>query len=95
LASRCCAIQRIDSAEIGFAWRAFGSGGFLGSFGWFYSRTIDAFLAYATNRQDLVLVTMNDATKVVISPYPAAAFLSAVQSDKRRPTLVPATDNVL
>jgi hypothetical protein len=77
------AMQRIDSAEIGFAWRTFGSGGFLGSFGWFYSRRVGAFLAYATNRQDLVLVTMNDATKIVLSPHPADAFLAAAQSWKR------------
>jgi hypothetical protein len=86
--------QRIDSAEIGFAWRAFGSGGFLGWFGWFYSRDIGAFLAYATNRRDLVLVTRNDATKVVISPYPPDAFLLAAQSNERRPTATPTTDNV-
>jgi hypothetical protein len=77
------AIQRIDSAEIGFAWRAFGSGGFLGWFGWFYSRRVGAFLAYATNRRDLVLVTMNDGAKVIISPYPADAFLLAAQSGER------------
>jgi hypothetical protein len=77
------AIQRIDAAEIGFAWRTFGSGGFLGWFGWFYSRRVGAFLAYATNRRDLLLVTLNDATKIVISPYPADAFLLAAQSGKR------------
>jgi len=83
--AQICEIQRIDSAEIGFAWRTFGSGGFLGWFGWFYSRRVGAFLAYATNRRDLLLVTMNDATKIVISPYPADAFLLAAQSSRRRP----------
>ena len=72
-------IRRIDGRDIGFAWRRFGSGGFFGWFGRFYSRTLGAFRAYATNMCDLVLITEVDGTKTVLSPYPPDAFLEAVQ----------------
>ncbi len=78
-------LRRIESGEIGFAWRTFGSGGFLGWFGWFYSRPLGSFLAYATNQQDLVLITKTDGTKIVISPYPPDAFLEAVRRKREQP----------
>ncbi len=77
-------LRRIDSGEIGFAWRIFGSGGFVGWFGWFYSQSLGRFLAYATNQQDLVLITKTDGTKIVISPYPPDAFLEAVRRKREQ-----------
>ncbi len=77
-------LRRIDSGEIGFAWRIFGSGGFLGWFGWFYSQSLGRFLAYATNQRDLVLITKTDGTKIVISPYPPDAFLEAVKRKREQ-----------
>lgn len=49
-------IRRLESREAGFTWRLFGSGGFLGRFGLFYSHRLGEFWAYAGNRGDLVLL---------------------------------------
>ncbi|MCU0916816.1 MAG: PH domain-containing protein [Planctomycetes bacterium] len=76
-------IRRIDSPEIGFVWRVFGSGGFFGWFGWFRSRSLGRFTAYATNRRDLILITKTDGSKLILSPYPRDAFL------KSAPSIVP------
>jgi len=78
-------VRRTDSREIGFAWRVFGSGGFLGWFGAFRSRRLGEFRAYATNRRDLVLITKTNGAKIVISPHPPDAFLDAVQKHRERP----------
>jgi hypothetical protein len=72
-------VRRIEPAEIGVVWRTFGSGGFFGSFGRFYSRPLGGFLAYATNQRDMILITKADGTKIVISPYPREAFLEATR----------------
>ncbi len=77
-------LRRIDSGEIGVAWRIFGSGGFFGWFGWFYSQSLGRFLAYAANQRDLVLITKTDGTKIVISPYPPDAFLEAVRRKREQ-----------
>ncbi len=77
-------LRRIDSGEIGFTWRIFGSGGFLGWFGWFYSQSLGRFLACATNQRDLVLITKTDGTKIVISPYPPDTFLEAVRRKREQ-----------
>ncbi len=72
-------IRRIDAAEIGFAVRIAGSGGFFGAFGRFYSRRLGRFRAYITNRNDLILVTQADGTKTVLSPSPADVFVETVE----------------
>jgi hypothetical protein len=71
-------VRRVKSAEIGFAVRLFASGGFLGWFGLFFSHSLRRFWAYAGNRDDLVLVTQADGTRIVISPHPPDAFLETV-----------------
>ena len=77
-------LRPIDSREIGFAWRTFGSGGFLGWFGWFHSRPLGGFLAYATNQRDMILVTKTDGTRIVISPHPPDAFLEAARKNREQ-----------
>lgn len=69
----------INAREVGLGIRMFGSGGFFGFFGWFYSRRLGWFRAYATNRRDLVLLSLHAGGKVVLSPYPADAFVECVQ----------------
>jgi len=58
--------------------RLFGSGGFLGWFGFFYNGSLGRFWAYAGNRDDLVLLTKTDGRKIVLSPHPPDAFLAAI-----------------
>ena len=73
-------VRRVESGEIGFAVRLFASGGFLGWFGLFFSHNLRRFWAYAGNRDDLVLVTQADGTRIVISPHPPDAFLETVRA---------------
>lgn len=79
-------IRRMNAAEIGFAVRIVGSGGFFGWFGRFYSRRLGRFRAYITNRNAFVLVTQTDGTKIVLSPSPADVFVETVK--KARDTAV-------
>lgn len=69
---------RVGSGEFGAGLRLFGSGGFLGWFGLFYNGSLGRFWAYAGNRQDLVLLTKTDGTKILLSPHPPDAFLEAI-----------------
>jgi len=78
-------VRRTDSREIGFAWRVFGSAGFLGWFGLFRSRRLGEFRACATNQRDLVLITKTNGARIVISPHLPDAFLEAVQRNMERP----------
>lgn len=73
------AIQRIEAVQIGLGIRVFGSGGFFGFFGSFYSRRLGRFRGCITNRRDLVLIELQDGTKLVLSPYPADAFVECAQ----------------
>jgi hypothetical protein len=77
-------VRRTDSEEIGFAWRVFGSAGFLGWFGLFRSRRLGEFRACATNQRDLVLITKTNGAKIVISPHLPDAFLEAVRKNMDR-----------
>jgi hypothetical protein len=78
-------VRRTGLDEIGFAWRVFGSAGFLGWFGLFRSRTLGEFRACATNQRDLVLITKTNGTKLVISPHQPEAFVEAVRRNMERP----------
>jgi len=78
-------VRRVQRREIGFVWRVFGSGGFLGWFGLFRSRRLGEFHAYATNQRDLVLITQTNGGKIMISPHPVDGFLKAVQGSLGRP----------
>jgi hypothetical protein len=77
-------VRRTHRQEIGFAWRVFGSAGFLGWFGLFRSRTLGEFRACATNLRDLVLITRTNGAKIVISPHLPDAFLEAVRRNMDR-----------
>ncbi len=79
-------VRRTDPQEIGFAWRVFGSAGFLGWFGLFRSRRLGEFRACATNQRDLVLITKTNGAKIVISPHLPDAFLEAVRRNMDRST---------
>jgi len=76
---RICRIERLDSRDMGFVWRVFGVGGFLGWFGLFYSRSLGEFRAYATNRRDLILITEADGRKTIVSPFPPETFAQLLQ----------------
>jgi len=72
-------VRRVGPRDVGFVVRLFGSGGFFGGFGRFYSRRLRHFRAYTTNGKDLVLISLANGGKVLISPHPADAFVEILQ----------------
>lgn len=78
-------VRRLGRRDLGFTLRVFGSGGFFGAFGRFYSYRLRWFSAYITNHHDLVLITRTDGTKILISPHPAEAFLDSLDRARQRP----------
>jgi len=76
-------IRRIDSKEIGLAIRVFGSGGLFGWFGRFYGSRLGWFTAYGSSGRDLVLISLTDGAKIVISPHPAEGFLETAGRARR------------
>jgi hypothetical protein len=75
-------IRRLEAGRTGFTWRLCGSGGFFGWFGLFYNRGLGDFWAYAGNQDDLVVLTLADGTRIVMSPSPPDAFVNAVRETR-------------
>jgi hypothetical protein len=72
-------IERIGARQVGLGIRTFGSGGFFGFFGLFYSRQLGRFRGYMTNRRDLVLITLRNGAKLVVSPHPGDFFVECAE----------------
>ena len=72
-------VRRIRRRDVGLVLRTFGSGGFFGFFGRFYSRPPGRFKIYATNGKDLVLVELADGAKFLLSPHSAEAFVEILR----------------
>ena len=79
---RCNGIWSLFEHQHGTRLRLGGSGGFFGWFGRFWSRRLGHHRMYATNGRDLVYIERVDGTKVVLSPFPADAFVAAVEEAK-------------
>lgn len=75
-------IERITPRQIGLGIRTFGSGGFFGFFGLFYSRQLGPFRGYMTNRKDLVLITLRSGARLVVSPHPGDAFVEYAEKTR-------------
>jgi hypothetical protein len=77
-------VRRLARSDVGFAWRWFGSGGFLGFFGYFSSAKLGRFLAYVGDTNSLILITQADGRKILISPYPPDRFVELLQETADR-----------
>lgn len=77
-------ITSITSKELGFGVRTFGSGGFMGYFGRFFYRNYGHVTLYATDREKMLLITLADDKKIIISPDDTAAFMAAFQELMKR-----------
>ncbi len=75
-------IARVDRRQIGFSLRLLGSGGFMGSYGRFWSAGLGKYRAYMTNSKDLVLITRHNGERFLLSPFPADGFLEAVEDGR-------------
>lgn len=72
-------IRRLARRDVGFSVRLAGSGGFLGSYGRFWSTRLGKHRACITNGKDLVLICCRDGVQFLLSPYPAEVFIEAVE----------------
>jgi hypothetical protein len=73
-------IRRMAPGDLGFSLRVGGSGGFFGFFGRFWSRRVGHHRMYGTNGRDLVYIERVDGVKIILSPYPAGAFVATVEA---------------
>jgi hypothetical protein len=70
-------VASVTARDLGFGIRTFGSGGFLGYFGKFYYRNYGHVTLYVTDREKMLLITLADDKKIIISPDDTAAFMAA------------------
>ena len=85
LHSEIAEIRRLKRHEVGLAIRFCGSGGFFGSYGRYWSMRLGRYRAYTTNSKDLVLITRHDGMRFLLSPFPADAFIAAVENARDEP----------
>ncbi len=89
------AIRQVTWSDVGLSIRLFGSGGFLGFYGRFWSRRLGRHRAYVTSGKNLVLIERADGEKVLISPYPPELFMELVEKAWQQAGGAEDTQNVL
>ena len=77
-------IMPVTSKDLGPGMRTWGSGGFLGYFGRFWYRAYGHLTMYATDRSKMLMITLSDDRKIIISPDDPSAFLSAFNEMKHK-----------
>ena len=77
-------IRRLQKKELGIALRLFGSGGFLGGYGLFYTSRLGIFNAYVTNRETLVFIKCDNGKKILLSPERPEEFLDIVAQARKQ-----------
>ena len=77
-------VMPVTSKELGFGIRTFGSGGFFGYFGKFYYRNHGTITLYATDRSKMLLITLTNDRKIIISPDDPSGFLTAFNDLKHK-----------
>jgi hypothetical protein len=63
--------------------RTFGNGGLFGISGWFWSRRLGAFRAYATDPARVVLLRYRDGRKVIVTPGDVQHFVVRVRTQAK------------
>lgn len=71
-------IEKVDFIELSNMIRTCGTGGFFGSYGWFYSSQLGNFRAYISRTDKLVVLRLKGANPVVLSPDDDYGFFQAV-----------------
>ena len=70
-------IAPVATKDLGFGLRTFGVGGFLGYWGRYRYQHIGAATLFVTDRSKMLLVTLADNRRIIISPDDTAGFLQA------------------
>ena len=73
-------ISLVKQISIGGAYRTCGAGGFLGYWGWFWSKSLGKFRAYLTRYDNAVLIQNSMGEKVVVSPDDPDGFVELLNS---------------
>jgi hypothetical protein len=85
LAGKKIALDQIKKAELvskeqfGFLIRIMGNGGLFGYTGYFTAKDYGRMRWFVTNKDNTILLTLNNDTKVVVSPDDTAGFLKAIK----------------
>jgi len=71
----------ITNKELGFG--VFGTGGFFGYFGPYFFQHYGRVTLYATDRSKMLLITLDDERRIIISPEDTEAFMKAFREVMR------------
>ncbi len=70
-------VESVTLKDLGAGVRTFGNGGFMGYTGRYYYKKIGHVNMYVTDRGKLLLITLTDDRKILISPDDPPAFMNA------------------
>lgn len=70
-------VESVSLKDLGAGVRTFGNGGFMGYTGRYYYKNIGHANMYVTDRGKMLLITLNDDRKIIISPAEPPAFMKA------------------
>lgn len=76
----------VDPKNLGFGLRVFGSGGFLGYFGFFYYKGEGIVRANFTSKQNMVMIKLHNDRKYLISPDEREVFMQQLRKLKGKTT---------
>ncbi len=74
-------IVPVTGKELGYG--VFGTGGFFGYFGPYFYRNYGKVTLYATDKNKMLLITLDDERRIIISPDDTDGFLKAFRDFKR------------
>ena len=77
-------IGPVTSKELGFGIKVLGSGGFLGYFGFFFYRNMGGIWVYATDQTKMLLITLKDDKRIIISPADTEQFMKGFHEIARK-----------
>lgn len=82
-ADRLAGAARSVKADMGTGIRTFGSGGAFGYLGMFYYSGMGSVKMYVTNRENMLMITLADGKRIMISPDLPDTFLAAFSKLKK------------
>jgi hypothetical protein len=72
-------VRVLSRKDVGLGIRVCGAGGVFGGFGWFWSRRMGFFQAYASRNDGLVLIRLASARPLIVTPARPEEFVQAVR----------------
>lgn len=73
-------VHVMEYSDLGFVIRTFGNGGLFGYTGWYYSKKIGKMRWYARQRKNIVLLTLSNGKKILLTPDDREAFVEELRA---------------